>query len=157
MTLKHQRLSQALLVCLALHLAASSILAWVDAAWPYRRALDVSWAADRATGDELVLADFYAGGAHLPDGSDIRIATANDRLLPVQVLAIGSGDRVRVAFPAVKGVTKYFAYFGNPKPPAVKPAQNAISPTAGLMMEMRELAPMDVNNAEGIEKAWLWA
>ena len=114
----------------------------------------MDWVADRATGDELVVADVYTGGAHLPDDNDLRVATANDKLLATKVLMTGPGDRVRIAFPAVKGVSQYYAYFGNPKPTAVKPEMADIPRTAGLLMEMRELATDAVANFADIEKAW---
>ncbi|WP_206290301.1 PKD domain-containing protein [Humisphaera borealis] len=134
--------------------STSPVFAWIDPAWPFRRPIDVDWVADRATGDELIYADLYTGGTHQPDGSDLRVATADDKLLRTRVLTVGPGDRIRIAFPAVKGVSRYYAYFGHPKPPPLEPAMADIPRSAGLLMEMRELTQADINNAAELEKAW---
>lgn len=135
-------------------LQALPAFGWMDPAWMYRRPIDVDWVADRATGDELVMADFYTGGALRDDGADLRITTQDGRLLPARLLMHGPGDRVRVAFPAVRNVSRYYAYFGNAKAPAAAPELSNVAPSAGLTMEMRELATDAVGNFAEIEKAW---
>jgi len=150
----HLCLSMAVLLPHAAASAAEPGPVWLDPAWPLRRPIDVDCAAERATGQEIVVADLYTGGSHLPDGSDLRVTTPAGQPLAIRVLMVGPGDRVRIAFPAVRNTLRYYAYFGNPKPPALKPEMADIPRTAGLLMEMRELATDQVTNFEDMEKAW---
>src|SRR5262245_43988972 len=91
---------------------------WMDNAWTYRRAVDVIWDDQKATGDELAMVDVYTAGHHKPDGSDIRVALELGKIVPSHVLMAGPGDRVRVVFALSKSIRRYYVYFGNPNPPA---------------------------------------
>lgn len=107
---------------------------WWDMRWPYRRAVtvaDVPKAA--AEGDEVGVLTMPTGGLILPDGRDIRLATARGQPLAGRVLMVGPGDQVRVAFALRQPHTKYYAYFGNPKPP---------EPSAGLEIRRGVLLEM---------------
>jgi hypothetical protein len=126
--------------------------AWFDAAWPYRRALEVTWDAERATGEDVAWADVDTAGHADAQGRDVRVATDGGKLVPSRVLFAGPGDRVRVAFAMAKSETKYYVYFGNPKPDARPP--EPLSARAALLMETRLYNGQDVGTLDGIEAAW---
>lgn len=110
---------------------------WWDQAWPYRRPIRVNWRDDRGSGVELAQAVIYTAGHHRKDGSDIRVATHDGRLVPFEVLQVGPGDRVGVAWRLHKGQRDYFIYFGHPQPPELPPDLEPFKPTGGLLMETR--------------------
>lgn len=122
--------------------------AWFDAAWPFRREFVVPWEADRAAGTELATADVYTAGHHKPDGSDVRVATDDGRVVPSRVLGVGPGDLVRVVFSLVKGHQKYHVYFGNQASPAKPKGTEEVIYHAGLLLEMRALPPGPITTAE---------
>lgn len=128
-----------LILCLAVVLiAASSAQAvWWDEAWPYRRAAKVTWRDDRGSGVELAQAVIYTAGYHREDGGDIRVATLDGRLVPHEVLKVGPGDQVAVAWQLRKGQREYFVYFGHKEPPELPGDLDAFVPTGGLRLETR--------------------
>src|SRR5262245_54908486 len=87
-------------VCICVHLwfISKSQAAWIDAAWPLRRPIDITWDAEHSNGDDLAWAEFYAAGRAKPDGSDVRVATEDGKLVASDVLMAGPGDRIRVAW-----------------------------------------------------------
>ena len=140
---------------LALMLAPSAAsAAWFDNAWPYRRALEVIWDAERAGGAELAMAEFYTAGHHKPNGDDIRVAADDGALVPSRVLMVGPGDRVRVVFALRKGQRKYFAYFGHADPPAPPKGTDDVAYQCGLLLEVKPLAGGSIDNAQQLEAAW---
>jgi PKD repeat protein len=135
-------------------LSATPARAWVDAAWPYRRPVDVAWDPTMASGEELALVDFYSAGHCLPDASDVRVATEDNRFVSSHVLMAGPGDRVRVVFTLAKTATRYYVYFGNPKPPAPKAGLEDVKYDRGLLAEMRGWTSGGVDNFKQVEEAW---
>jgi PKD repeat protein len=143
------------LSCLApLFFATAPASAWVDAAWPFRRPVDVSWEPQTAGGDELALVDFFSDGHSLPDGSDVRVATEDNRLVASHVLMAGPGDRVRVVFALVKPAKRYYIYFGNPNPGPPKAGLEDVKYQQGLLLEMRQWTGGAVDNFKQVEESW---
>lgn len=151
------RLCMRLVVGLAALLAASPLhAAWFDNNWPLRRCIDVDWPADKPTGDELAWVTFFTAGRHQPDGADLRIATEDGTLVPSRVLMVGPGDQMRVVF-ALRGTHKrYYAYFGNPQPPAAPQGAQQVPWRWGLHMEMRKVG-QDASAANARQLHELWA
>src|SRR4051812_20546939 len=83
---------------LGLLLWARPALAWFDAGWPFRREISVAWEAEKAQGSEVALADVYTAGHQKEDGSDLRVASDDGRVVASRVLGAGPGDHVRVVF-----------------------------------------------------------
>lgn len=128
---------------------------WFDAAWPMRRSIEVTWDETRGTGEEIAYIEFHTAGHHKPDGSDIRVATAEGRLVARQVLQIGPGDYARVAFDLVKGQRRYFVFFGHPDPPPLPEHLRQVKRGFGLIMEVRELpGNAQVDSFEQIRQTW---
>lgn len=126
-------------------------------AWPFRRAIDVVWEAEKGSGDELAEAVFYTAGHHNPDGGDLRIATAEGKPVASRVLMVGPGDRVRVVFSLAHGQRKYYVYFGNPKPPLPSlPAKGLddVNYRCGLLMDMHQWTGGPADNFKQVEDAW---
>ena len=128
---------------------------WFDARWQYRRALAVNWDADHADGHELALAEFYAAGAK-EDGSDIRVALENGRVIPSHVLQMGPGDIVRVVFALAPSVSGYEVYWGNANPAIPPPPAGTgdVKYESGLLMEMRQWRGRRPENMEGLLSDW---
>ncbi|HSV14330.1 MAG TPA: PKD domain-containing protein [Tepidisphaeraceae bacterium] len=127
--------------------------AWFDAAWPYRRTIDVTWDAEHGSGDQLAAAEFYSDGHTLPNADDVRVASEDGKLVPTHILQDGPGDRIRLAFTLKKGVKKYAVYFGNPKPEASKETED-VKWTAGLMLETRAWSGGGAGSAADLERSW---
>jgi len=125
---------------------------WFDNTWPLRRSVDVTWNADAAAGDELCMIELYATGRANPSGDDLRVATAEGKLVASRVLMAGPGDATRVLFNLQKGVRNYFVYFGNKNPGAAAPPIKHIR--SGLVYEMRQFTGGPVDNAEQVRRAW---
>src|SRR5208282_4564477 len=87
--------SVVLVVC---GLSYGSPATWFDAAWKYRRPIDVNWKPEEAGGEELALAQFYSAGHALPDGRDLRVATEDGRIVASHLLWAGPGDRFSMVF-----------------------------------------------------------
>lgn len=124
-------------ILVLLLLAAPVQAVWWDQAWPYRRGAKVTWRADQGSGVELAQAVIYTAGHHRQDGGDIRVATLDGRLVPFQVLKVGPGDQVSVAWRLHKGQREYFIYFGHKEPPPLPENLDAFKPTGGLLVETR--------------------
>ena len=93
-------------------------MAWWNYEWKYRRSVTIpKTAATKLPGDDIAVVSLATGGQTRPDAKDVRVVTARRREVPSQVLMIGPGDQIRVAFAIQPGVTAYHLYFGNPKPP----------------------------------------
>jgi len=137
-----------LLVGLALFLSPQFAWAWFDAAWTFRREVNVAWEADKAAGTELAMVEVFTAGHHQADGSDIRVATDEGRVVASHVLGVGPGDRVRVVFNLAKGQRKYHVYFGNAAPPAKAKGAEELVYHAGLLMEMRVFPGGPVANGD---------
>ncbi len=94
---------------------------WWNSQWRYQRELTIPVITPtKLPGSDIAVASFPTGGMMKPDASDIRVATEARKETPCRVLMAGPGDEVRLAFAIVPGVTKYYAYYGNPKAPARK-------------------------------------
>lgn len=141
-------------IVFAFLLGARPAHAWFDAAWPFRREVSVAWEADRAAGTELAVAEVYTAGHHKPDGSDIRVASDDGKVVPSRLLGVGPGDFVRVVFSLAKGQRKYHVYFGNANPPAKPKGTEDVVYHGGLLMEMREFPGGAVTNPEQIIAAF---
>jgi hypothetical protein len=128
--------------------------AWFDPAWPFRREVELAWEAEKASGSELALAEIYTAGHHKEDGSDIRVAADDGRVVASRVLGIGPGDFVRLVFNPSKGQRKYHVYFGNENPPPKPKGTEDVVYHAGLLMEMRAFPGGPVNNATQIIDAF---
>ncbi len=138
-------------VILVLLLCSPTRAAWFDAAWPYRRAVDVTWDAEHSKGDDVASVEFYSAGHHLDGGSDVRVATEDGKLVASQVLMAGPGDRIRVAFSLVKDKKKYYVYWGNPAPPASK---LSFVCKRGMLLEMKIFPGGGVNNLRDLKEAF---
>lgn len=128
--------------------------AWFDAAWPFRRALEVKWDVARATGEDVAWVDVFTAG-HLvddKDARDVRVATDDGKVVPSRVLFTGPGDVVRVAFAMPAGETKFFAYFGNKNLDDKKPPE--FKARAALLQESRIFRGEQVGSFDAMEKAW---
>ena len=94
---------------------------WWNSQWLYQRELTIPpTPPTNLPGSDIAVAAFPTGGMMKPDASDIRVATDGRKETPCRVLMAGPGDEVRLAFAVVPGVTKYHAYYGNPKAPPRK-------------------------------------
>ena len=95
--------------------------AWWNQAWAYRRVVTTGqFKPTNLPGEDIAVVTMPTGGLVLPDGSDIRVTTHDRRELPCRALMLGPGDQVRLAFALRQGITKYFVYYGNPKPGPAK-------------------------------------
>ncbi|HUS47096.1 MAG TPA: tetratricopeptide repeat protein [Phycisphaerae bacterium] len=107
--------------------------AWWKPAWKFRRAVTVpGFEPSKLPGDDVGVVTMPTAGKIKRDGSDIRVATPDDREVPCRVLMTGPGDQVRVAFALRPKVTKYYVYFGNPEAPAADP----LDIRRGVLLEM---------------------
>src|SRR5690242_13608275 len=70
---------------------------WLGGNWKFRRPIEAIWDAEHGSGEQLCYATFYTAGHAKPNGDDIRVATADGKLVPSRILDI-NGDRVRVVF-----------------------------------------------------------
>lgn len=139
---------------LLLLFGATAQAAWFDGDWQFRRSIDVNWEAEKATGDELAEARFYTAGHHKPNAQDVRIASVDGKLVPFRILRVGPGDRIDVAFALVRGVRKYYAYFGGSDAPTVPKSIEELPIRSGLLMEMRRFGGGGTGNFKELEKAW---
>ena len=121
LTVSWRVLVVAAVVCAACPQRATGV--WVSG-WKFRREIQVpKFKITRLGGPEIAVVDMPTAGAIKPDGSDVLVATTGGVVMPHQVLMVGPGDRVRIAF-ALRppSVRVYYVYFGNPKPPKPKKA-----------------------------------
>ncbi|MDB5330538.1 MAG: hypothetical protein JWP03_1689 [Phycisphaerales bacterium] len=125
---------------------------WFDDS--FRRPIDVTWDADRASGSELCTVEFFTAGHHNPTGADIRVATDEGRQVPAKVLRVGPGDRISVVFTLVKSVKRYYVYFGNDKPLPDKAGFDDVKVESGLLLEMHEWNGAPLGDAKQVEEAW---
>lgn len=123
------------------------------AKWPYRRAIDVTWPADKAIGSELALVEFHSACRHRASGDDIRLTDSQARPVGFRLLEVGPGDRIRAVFRLKAGESRYYAYFGREDEAPVEPAYRDIAFRAGLLWEVRPLK-QDTLDAAELEKAF---
>jgi hypothetical protein len=128
--------------------------AWADGAWPFRREITVAWDPEKATGEDLAVADFYTDGLHETSGENIRVTNEAGNFLPCRVLMLGPGDRMRILFQLTRGGKKYYVYFGHPKPPAPPRGTEDLPITHGLLLEMHHLQGRAAENFAQMEAAW---
>jgi hypothetical protein len=89
--------------------------------WAWRRPIAFKQAVSDAPGESMAWAEFYANGQQAPDGSDIRVTSADRIIVPSKVMQLArESDFVRIAF-ATKSDGPYYVWWGNPK--AEKPAK----------------------------------
>ncbi len=101
--------------------------------WPYRRPLYVNFARSSAPGQAMAWAEFYTNKARLPNGADLRVTSADGRLLPMRILQVSTADsQVRIAFDA-PAAGRYWIWWGNPSPGAPGPA---LKMTRGVLMQI---------------------
>ncbi len=156
---KRARVSILYLLSSILVFCSTAHAEWFDPNWSFRREIDVNWEADQRGDDgEIASAEFYTGGHALPNADDLRIVTEDGRVCNARAIKIGPGDSLRVIFQLVKTQKRYFAYFGNPHPPALPAGVTTNIPIRfGLLCEMRGLPPrtppgsLDLSN---IADAW---
>jgi len=119
------RLARGLLAWAAWMLSSASAggqEGWHDYAWRYRRAATVKKVRrTRLPGDEIAVVTMPTAGLTAAGAADVRVTTADGTVTPHRILMVGPGDRVRLAFALRPPTTKYFVYFGNPKPPKSVP------------------------------------
>lgn len=109
----------------------ADITPWWNSQWPVRRTVEARPSGADLPGHDVAVVDFLTGGQTQPDGRDVRVIGRREER-PAKVLMIGPGDRCRVAFEMLPGVTTYHVYYGNPK--ADRPAGNW-EPRRGLLLE----------------------
>ena len=128
--------------------------AWFDAAWQYRRAIQITWDDQHPNGEDLASCVFYTDGHALPNGEDIRVATEGGKLVASHVLMVGPGDRMRVVFSMQKNVRTYEIYFGNSNPAPPPPGMDDVHYKSGILIETRIWTGGVINNFAQIEKSW---
>ena len=147
----HHGKQPTLLLCILV--LASPSLAW-EVGYPFRRAVDVEFPAERSPGDELALVDIYTAGHHQPAREIVRATTDDGKLTPSRLLMTGPGDKIRLAFAPKPPVKRYYVYFGNPKPPAPRPTDELLC-RSGLLLEMRRLdTPGQSGNLSRIDQVF---
>ncbi len=134
--------------------AKGASIAWFDSAWKFRRPVNVVWDAEKGSGENLAEVMVDTAGHALDDGSDLRVASAEGKLVPAVVLMTGPGDSARIVFQLVKEQRQYAVYFGNPKPAPVPKQVGAIKWQYGLMMELRRWSGGGINGFEEMQKCW---
>ena len=83
--------------------------------WPWRRAVLFKQVHSEAPGDDVAWVEFLANGSQKPDGSDIRVTTADRFVMPHKIMQVSADhDLVRVAF-VTRGDGPYYVWWGNPK------------------------------------------
>lgn len=135
-------------------LCGSAFGGWFDNAWGFRRQVDVEWPAERAAGDELAEVEVYTGGKHKPDGSDIRVATDDAKLVASHVQRVGPGDKVRVVFALVANQKRYWVYWDNDKPAAAPKGMEDVGYHCGLLLDMHQWTGGVVNDFKQMEDSW---
>lgn len=123
----------------------------MDLNFPLRRAIDVTWDAERSNGEDLAYTEFYTAGRHDPTGRDVRVATEDGKPVAADVLQVGPGDRVCIAFALQKGVKKYYVYWGNPDPPESK---LELQYRRGMLLESKPLSVGVVDNSKQLRDAF---
>jgi len=117
-----------------------------------RRPVDVTWNAEAGAGDELCVIELYTAGRQLPNADDVRVTTADGKVVASRVLMSGPGDSTRVLFALSKNVRGYFVYWSNPKPTAPAPKIDTIR--SGLLYEAKSFGGGAVDNFDQIQRAW---
>lgn len=125
-----------LVVCLCVTPAAPA--AWMDAAFAFRREVTLSVDAEKSAGGDVATATVFTAGRHKEDGSDVRVATEDGKMVPFRLLGVGPGDQVRVAFGVQRAQRRYYVYFGNPNPAASAKPRDELAISGGLLMEMKQ-------------------
>jgi hypothetical protein len=120
----------------------------------FRRMVNVTWDAERASGRELAEVTFHTAGHHLPDAKDVRVTTHTRKPVPFEILSVGPGDKVTLAFQLQKGIKDYAIYFGHKTPPPLAADGSKLQPTVGLLMETRRWNGQDAQNHKQIERAF---
>ncbi|MDD4891711.1 MAG: hypothetical protein PHU85_17470, partial [Phycisphaerae bacterium] len=69
--------------------------------------VDVTKPTPGAKDDEVGVAELPTDTLARPDGSDIRVANAAGKWVPMQLLSVGPGSVARVAFAAALGRNVY--------------------------------------------------
>lgn len=127
---------------------------WFDESWPYRRAVNVTWDAEHATGREVAQVTILTAGHHLRDGSDVRVLTYDGRPVAFEVMRVGPGDQVEVAFGLHRQSKDYYVYWGRSQPPPLPADQPKFAPTSGLLMEVRQWNTRRANNFQQIMQSF---
>lgn len=137
---------------LSLLLSAAAVRAdWFDPAWPMRRAIDLP---EDARANAIATVELYLPLARHADAADLRIADESGRVLPMTLLQVGPGDRVRVAFQPRGAGRRSYAYFGHdatdpPRDPEKLPLRG------GLVWESRPfIDAMDGDDPQRYREAW---
>lgn len=120
----------------------------------FRRTLTVDWNPDKATGDELAVAEFYTDGHCMPNCADIHVSTSEGEVVASHILRLGPGDRVSVIFQLAKHVKTYVVSFGGDKPAAQRKELDDAKYQVGLHLVMRALAGGPIRNFQQMEAAW---
>ena len=127
------RVISALLLFAILHAWNNARGRDIGPGWPYRRPLYVNFARSSAPGKAMAWAEFYTNKARLPDGADLRVTSADGRLLPMRILRISPTDsQVRLTFDA-PAAGRYWVWWGNPSPGAAGPAMQI---SRGVLMQI---------------------
>lgn len=151
MELLHKRVGLLAAVAAAVLLApwAAPAHAWLRQDWAYRRQITVpEFKSSRLGGDDVAVVTFPTGGLCAADGADIRVTGPDAVQVASRVLMTGPGDVARVAF-ALRGVGKYYVYFGGPKDDLVK----ELDLRRGALLEMWEYAGDAFRTIEQVQDA----
>ncbi len=146
----------------AVFLAATSAFSFAQAqvnvplgiGWSAHRQLQVRNVNADAPGDPIAVAEFYTNGQQLPDGSDIRVTTADRRIVPMRVLEVSKeSDFVRVAFLCRDSGT-YHVWWGNNNPGAAPPD---VDVKRGVLAEVFRFPGGAVDNESQMDRAFVRA
>jgi hypothetical protein len=115
--------------------AGAQFADWFNLDWQSRRKVTVTVPENVPTDRLTGVATIMTFGSAKPDGSDLRIFLAG-REIPCQILRVGPGDALTVAFSLIPNQNSYYFYFGNPQAPA---SSEKLDLKAGLLLEVRGL------------------
>ena len=127
----------------------------------FRRPLNFKQAVSDAPGPNAAVAEFYTNGQAKPDGSDIRVTTADRILVPQKILQISpKDDFVRIAF-ATLGDGPYDVWWGDAKAGGGGGGGAGLAPAKeldikrGIFAEVFRTpagAQREARNAQGLDK-----
>jgi len=100
----------------------------------------------------VVVVEFLHHSLVRPDGRNVLVVAQDGQPVPTRVLQVGPGDFCRVAFETVPRTSAYEILYGG-DPPAADRVPRWTNPD-GLLLEIRQLRPCDLNQFEAVRQAF---